>query len=473
MIILLVLCIFTLPLSPADKDSYMHGSRYRGELGNIVCEITAIHSAIELNELIRFPCISKHMNLAASKTLDIYRLKLKNYIEEYYPAHYCKVTYSTNRLEAAIVEDTSQNHSKKDFFWYVYFESEKDIKQRNFKYPQKPTYTPFFTKDHACLHSLYKQTIKSKNSIDENLCSKVLVFRRSTKAAGKYDLRIACDTASINTYWISKTLPNLYRKLMQNVYTCTQIVNAALVINLAQTEILTKKDVYILSKFIPGSKYEKWFDTPNKYGYYLLNILACYGSPHALLDEIDAQVSKQKIKWVGLGEAQASSCIENIDVLLTKNDKYINSTRDTFLHGLSTTAQTTLDYIAQLTKDGVFVEKDWNNKKTLEKRIKGYKKAIQFLRHKRMMWRTQGYYLIRYDCLNNTLAVFQEKQKNLRKIVDITVAPTIDFESITVCYDTTKPLGTSEYTICYQSHKNDADNENSESSDVFVESSDE
>ncbi len=493
MIIVLILCVFMLPLSAADSPKNKQISR-----GELLCELAIRNGMIAPDELKRFPCISQYINVEASKKLDGHRLALKNYVEQFYPATDCEVTYSRNKLEAAIIEDTDifdfEKREKLATFWYVYFKNEKDIKARFINYEKSDrriTYKPFFTKTHACFD--FGTDITMTMIYETGLCWNRIT--KNTEDSMTTRFFVWCENRYLPTGYFARVLPDLYAKIMKKsasfVYERSIIFyqppkpgrnrarwasGPAFTIDLVQTDILTENDVSFLSTFLPNGKYQKWFDIPKKHGYALLNVLACYGSPRTLLDEIDNQVGKYKTKWKGLGNVHASHCIEYVEVLLGKAGEYISFTEDNIFQRLSATARATLDYIVQLKKEGVFFEKDWNNGIDLKKRIKLYNQAIQFLRHKRMTWLVKDkHHLIRYDRLSNMVALFKYGAAygaNLTKIVEQKVSSTIDLNSIQIIFVSTGK-NTVNPTITYQlltPVKNDSE---SESSDVLVESSDE
>lgn len=466
-------------------------------IGEVLCELIVHHGMIAPDELIRFPCISKHVNIEASKKLDEYRLTLRQFVYELCPASYCQVTYSQNRLETAVIEDTNihddAGSGPLNFFWYFYFKNDKDIKRKQFdfmKSERRTDYPPFFTKGYACLDF---GTDITMTMIYDATKTTGLCWNRITKSAeDSWVTRffVQCENRYLPTGYFARVLPKLYAKIMQKsasfVYeksiTFSQppqpgkkfsqcCTGPAFTIDLVKTDILTKDDVTLLNTFLPNGKYQKWFDMPKKYGYFLLNMLACYGSPHALLNEIDDQVGKYKIKWEGVGNVQASRCTENINLLVKKNNTIITFTEYGIFQPLSPTAQATLNYLAQLKKEGVFVEKDWHNKTDLKKRVKRYEQAIKFLRHKRMTWTIQNRFLIRHDSLSNTISVF-EAQKDLLKIIDQPVSPSIDPHSIKVYFDAETPLYQTPYTLRYEVYPSIEKDDDSESSDVLVESSD-
>ena len=379
---------------------------YQGDLGNIIGELVMVHSTMLLPDLKAFLVVNRYLKEEASRQLDTLRCTLKNFVEDEYSPVHCTISYSPDRLSAAIIEETKRRNYRRellDSFDYVYISKDPRIIQAyttSYEHSKRKTkYAPFFTKNYVCIDF----GLERGNLHDQNILTGIS-WRRLTREMSEMRLFINSDGKNVPTGWFARMVPGLYEKVMHQKGRVDTCILHDFNVNIMQPEILLPKDVHILSRFMPHGTHADWNELKDKkYRYLLLNILAWYGSSDALLNYLDMRLGVQKVALPNWGTFFMSRSRDIISFREKKNNVGPVLT-DRYDSPLSTFAQTTLGYIAQLKKESVFVEKDWLF--NVKKRIKLWSQAAKFLQSKRLIFIPQDNHLMRYDSLSQSVTVF-------------------------------------------------------------------
>jgi hypothetical protein len=423
MITALFAIAFMLPLSAADVPHVP----YTGACGNVIGELIVKHAILPLIDLRMLCTVSKHMNTETSKILEPCHAQLKTFVKQKYHADHCEITYSPDRLSAAIVEKTgleSTNNETIDHFIYIYIDDALGMKEVFIPYQQderKANYPPFFTPKYVCLDFGISNPNPPLSEIT-GLC-----WNRYTITVNEARFYITIGNNQIRTAWFIEKLPNLYAQIMQtpNFFECDFgnspstfhkkiLEQHGFSFDLAKANILTPKDVKILSNFVPGGKDAQWCEVNQEKNRYLLfNLVACYGNDTDMLGLVDQHVEKQMIKSPGCNDFFVVSTCRDIVVVNNQHkypdDRWTITDRDD--PHFSAVGQATLNYVQQLKKESVFIEKNWksNEPMPLKKRMRKVQQALSFLKKERMTFIKQNNQLIRYDLLNRyTVAVFTD-----------------------------------------------------------------
>ncbi len=405
---------------------------YRGDLGNVLGELVMIHGDRALSELKAFSLVNSYLNSVASNSLEEVRISVRNFIHDNYFLDHCIITYSPDRLSAAIIEETARkNHNLQllDCFDYVYASNQGGkIEAYTTTYERckrKIKYAPFFTKNYVCIDF----GSEGKNPPQEDVLTGIS-WRRVTREVSKLHVFNNTKGRNVPTGWFARLLPGLYDKAMSQKKNTGMVHNFN--INSLQPGTLLRQDLDILNKFMTYGIHADWDKLKNKkYSYLLLNILACYGSPDALLNYLDRHLGVQKVMLPDYGTFFMSRSRDIILFRETENDLGSVLT-DRYDSCLSIFAQTTLAYIADLKKASVFLGKYWSFE--LRKRIKLWSQAAKFLQSKRLVFIPQDNYLMRYDFLSNMVTVFSvlkdEKWLAYAQIPTVTVPSDIRISSL-------------------------------------------
>lgn len=436
-----------LPLCAADA----------GDRSNLAFWLVMHHGAPILTTRTALCAVNKYISAESSKILDQCRTQIKTFVQEKYHIDHCQITYSPDRLSAAIVEKTgleSTYRGTMNKFIYIYVDDALKMKEVDNFYPQnerKTIHSPFFTPKYACLDF---GTTNPDPPIGEGTG---LCWNRSTKAESGACFSIICCDHRIPTEWFIKKLPHLYAKIMQTpkFFECDFSYSPSTFhkkileqhgfsFDLAKADILTPKDLKIVSNFVPGGKDAKWCEVKQEKNRYLLfNLIACYGKDTKLLKLIDQHVGKQTIKSSSDWRTFVVSTCRDIVVCNRQHESPGNrcTITDRYDPHFSAVGQATLNYMQQLKKENVFVEKNWKSNKPmpLTKRIKKMQQALSFLKRERMTFIKQNDQLIRYDVLNKcTVAVFTDNTFRTSGILEKqlhTIPKNIDPKSLKIATD--------------------------------------